>query len=95
MGFAATVPGIVSLALYGLEVCIILDIIISYCIQFGVKMSAYGPFVRTIRSIVNPILNPIRKILPPPGKTGGWDLSPMLAILLLNVLQNIVVGYGH
>ena len=41
------------------------------------------------REITEPILAPIRSVLP---NTGMIDLSPLVAFLLLQLLQNLVVG---
>ncbi len=48
------------------------------------------PF-RLIRSITDPFLNIFRGIIPPIG--GMLDISPILAIILLSVLQGIVVSF--
>lgn len=52
-------------------------------------MDPYHPVRRTIDSIVNPFLNPIRRIMP---QTGNLDFSPMVLILLLYVLGWILRG---
>ena len=39
--------------------------------------------------ITEPILLPIRRIMP---NTGMLDLSPMVAIILLQLLRNLIVG---
>lgn len=41
------------------------------------------------REITEPILAPIRSILP---NTGMIDLSPLVAFLLIQVLQSLIVG---
>jgi YggT family protein len=43
---------------------------------------------RILVDITEPILAPIRRILPP---LGGLDLSPLVAIILINVLSNLLV----
>ena len=48
--------------------------------------SPFMPAVRFIYQITEPILAPIRSVLP---NTGMLDLSPMIAMLLLIVLQRI------
>jgi YggT family protein len=68
-----------------LIVLIITEAIIANIIAFGGRLSPYHPFVRTVRTIVNPILEPFRRLLPP-HKTQGWDLSPMIAIILLQII---------
>ncbi len=95
MRMATTLPGLLSLAINVVIYMIIIDVIISYCIAAGMKISPYNPFIRGLRSVVTPIVTPIRRILPSPSKMGGWDFSPMVAILLLEFLQNIIVGYAR
>lgn len=48
-----------------------------------------NPFVKLINGIVDPLLHPIRAILP---ATGGLDFSPMIAVLILILLQNLLTG---
>lgn len=66
---------------------IIVDTVIYYLIAFGTRVSLQNPFVRTIRSIANPVLEPIRKLLPPRNMQ-GWDLSPMITIIVLQWIRN-------
>ena len=49
--------------------------------------SPFAPIVRMIYQITEPILGPIRRLIP---GLGMFDLSPMIAIILLMVIQNIV-----
>ena len=42
-------------------------------------------FVRSLDSMTEPIIEPIRKFLP---KFGMFDLSPLIAIILLSFLAN-------
>ena len=42
-----------------------------------------------IRALVDPFLNIFRGIIPP---IGMLDISPIIAIILLNILQGLVVG---
>ncbi|HNX95781.1 MAG TPA: YggT family protein [Holophaga sp.] len=45
------------------------------------------PVIRGIQAIVDPILRPIRAIIPP---MGGFDLSPLIAFLVLRLLQSLI-----
>lgn len=48
----------------------------------------YGhPLIRLIARITDPILLPVRRILPP---MGGLDLSPIIAILLLSLVGRLL-----
>jgi YggT family protein len=49
----------------------------------------YNKFARLVFQVTEPLLEPIRSILP---NTGALDLSPMIAILLLNLMRNILWG---
>ena len=49
----------------------------------------YNPLYRFLISITEPVLAPIRRILP----FSGIDLSPFIAILLIQILMNLLTGY--
>ncbi len=49
----------------------------------------WGPIIRFINGVVDPILNPIRRVMPP---LGGLDFSPMIVLLLARVLQNVLIS---
>ena len=53
-----------------------------------------GPYHRVViflRAITEPLLAPIRRLIPPVQSGGtGWDLSPMVALLLLWVLERVL-----
>jgi len=50
-------------------------------------MDPYHPIRNTVDRMVNPILNPIRRLLP---QTGMLDFSPLVAIILVQVLEYIL-----
>jgi YggT family protein len=66
-----------------LELLVLVDIIISYF------MSPFNQFRQILDRIVQPMLNPIRRILP---ATGMIDLSPLVLLILLQVLEYIVTS---
>ncbi|MBP6786184.1 MAG: YggT family protein [Candidatus Promineofilum sp.] len=49
----------------------------------------WGPIIRLINGIVDPILNPIRRLMP---AMGGLDFSPMIVLLLARVLQGVLIN---
>jgi uncharacterized protein YggT (Ycf19 family) len=72
-------------------VLIMLRILLSW-----VQMARSIPYNRPLRAVldfitevVDPYLNVFRRVIPP---LGPFDLSPILAILLLLVVEGIVVG---
>lgn len=70
---------------------IFIEVIFSWLIAFNV-VNLRNPIMQqiymTVRAIVQPILNPIRRILP---AIGGLDLSPIVALLGISWLNNYVV----
>jgi len=57
-------------------------IIIAAALISWVNLSPYHPVVRTLRRLTEPVLSPIRRLLPP-WKTWGLDFSPMIVIALI------------
>lgn len=70
---------------------IIIGVIMSWLLAFNV-INLNNPTMRQIYMIIDrfnrAILDPIRKVIPP---FGGLDFSPIVAILGLQLLQNILV----
>jgi YggT family protein len=46
-----------------------------------------GTFVALVYQVTEPILAPIRRVLPP---TGGFDWSPLIAMLILGAITRVV-----
>lgn len=46
-----------------------------------------NPFVRIVRQLTEPVLAPLRKVLPP---LGGLDLSPIVLLLGIRLLQRLL-----
>jgi YggT family protein len=59
-----------------------------------VNPDPYNPIVRALVQVTEPVLRPLRRLVPP-GKMGGIDLSPLLAILILQFVKNgILYSFG-
>ena len=67
-------------------VVVIVQFVMSLLISFNV-VNMHNDFVnavwRAVNAILDPILNPIRRIMP---DTGAIDFSPLVLILLLQIL---------
>lgn len=55
-----------------------------------VNPDPYNPIVQVLTRVTEPVLRPLRK-LAPPFRTGGVDLSPLIAILIIYFLEIAVV----
>ena len=80
-----------NFVIYALIILVIVEAVLTNIIAFGRGPSSYHPAVRLLRNIVNPMLDPFRRLVPP-SKTGGLDISPMLLILLLSFVRALVNG---
>lgn len=72
---------------------VIINAVISWLIAFDV-LNVRNPtvyrIVRALDGLTDPMLRPIRRVVP---AFGGIDLSPILLILLLQALRIIVNGF--
>ncbi len=76
-------------------VCIIAWTILSTLISFKI-VNAYQPFVRSMMNVLDklclPILRPIQKKMP---DLGGFDISPIVIILLIQFMQHALYQYFY
>lgn len=70
---------------WGIEILMLLILVSS--LMSWVRPDPRNPFVKLINGIVEPILLPIRSILP---AMGPMDFSPLVAMLLLWFLQRML-----
>jgi YggT family protein len=57
-------------------------VIIAAAVISWVNLNPYNPVVLLLRRLTEPVLAPIRQLLPP-WKTFGLDFSPLIVILLI------------
>lgn len=63
-------------------------ILLAYCIlSFLPKVPRYHPIVRILVNLCEPVLQPIRKIMP---NLGAIDISPIIAVIAIRVIQAIL-----
>jgi YggT family protein len=51
-------------------------------------LSPYHPFRRFLDQIVNPMLDPIRRVIPP---LQNIDFSPVILLLLLQIIEYLLL----
>ena len=67
-----------------LVLLVIVSVILSYF------MDPYHPVRRAIDSVVEPMLAPIRRVVP---LIGMLDFSPLILIILIQVLKNLIISF--
>ncbi len=72
----------IHIASLGLTLIVFADIIVSYF------LSPYHPLRSTLDSIVQPLLAPIRRFMP---SLGMIDLSPMVLIIMIQVVETVLI----
>ena len=78
--------------LWIVRLVIIVQVILSWLFVFNVlNTSSHGvrAFALAIDRITAPLYRPIRRILP---DFGGIDFSPLVVLILIQVLQKLLVG---
>ena len=80
-------PFVVMLADWAIEILILLILVTSLLSWF--QPDPRNPAVRLLHAIVDPLLHPIRAILP---SAMGMDFSPMVSMVILWLLQNLLRG---
>ena len=66
-----------------LSLLLIVDILLSYF------MSPYHPIRATIDRIIQPMLSPIRRIVPPVAMI---DFSPLVLLILIQLVANLLIS---
>ena len=88
--FLIMLLSIVQLLLTVFTFIIVIQAILSWLIAFNV-INTYNEFVRALwnglKVITEPVYRPIRRVLP---DFGALDISPLVVLLILYILNNIV-----
>ncbi len=74
---------IIGLVFRILSYVVLADVIVSWVLD------PFHPVRSFLDSIVQPMLAPIRRLIPP---ITGIDLSPLVLLIVLNIAQRLIVG---
>jgi len=55
-----------------------------------VRPNPYNPIVRFLRQITEPVLRPVRQLVPP-EKLGGLDISPIIVIVIIRWIVPVIL----
>jgi YggT family protein len=82
------VINIVILFINALSQLLVLLVIVSVILSYF--MDPYHPVRRSIDSVVEPMLAPIRRVVP---LIGMLDFSPLILIILIQLLRNLIISF--
>jgi YggT family protein len=72
----------VQLIVNGLTLVVFVDVLLSFV------LNPFHPLRRALDSFVDPMLAPIRRVVPP---AGGLDFSPAILLIVLQILGRVLV----
>jgi YggT family protein len=78
------VAGLIELFLLMFTLLILARVLMSW-----VQVDPYHPVAQFIFQATEPILKPVRELLPP---AGGFDFSPIVVLIIAQVVGNIIIG---
>lgn len=78
----------INTLLQALSWAIIIRVLLSWLPMAGINIDPYNPIIRFLYSITDPILEPLRRYM----TVGMMDLSPIVAIILINVVRSILLN---
>ncbi len=84
-GFGFSLLGLLFWVMDAYSLVLIVRALISW-----VSPDPYNPIIQLLARLTEPVQRPLRK-LAPPHKLGGLDVSPMLAILLIQFVKNGII----
>jgi YggT family protein len=66
-------------------------IIVAAALISWVSPDPRNPFVMFLRQVTEPVLAPVRRLVPP-WKTGGLDLSPVVVLIAIQFVDWVILG---
>jgi YggT family protein len=81
---------VINLIFQILIALIFVDVIGSWLVYARVRLPVWlFDIFRAVNRITGVVLNPIRRVIP---SLGGLDLSPLIALVVLDLLRRFIVG---
>ena len=77
------IADLVALTFTVFLVAVIIEVILSW-----IAPGNYNPVIGLVHKLAEPVLRPVRRVIPP---VGGLDLSPLFAVLILIVAKMLVI----
>lgn len=85
----STVISIISWLFQIYEFLILIRVLLSWINVNPYRPTIDHPLVRLLYRITDPVLGPLRRIVPPIG--GAIDITPVVALLLLELLRQVII----
>jgi uncharacterized protein YggT (Ycf19 family) len=67
------------------------DIVFSWLISARTRLGKFYSVAKFVRSVSDPLCNPVRRVLPHPSRTGNMDFAPMVVMMLVQAIRNALL----
>ena len=85
-----TVATVVSVLIQVYEFLLLIRVLLSWVNVDPYRPVIDHPVVDILQRVTDPVLAPLRRLIPPIG--GAVDISPVVALIILEVLRRILVS---
>lgn len=83
------VTRVISFIFQAYEFLILIRVLLSWVNVNPYRPAIDHPIVDLLYRITDPVLQPLRRVIPPIG--GAIDISPVIALILLEILRQVIV----
>ena len=87
----STVASIVSLIVQIYEFLILIRVLLSWINVNPYRPTIDHPAIRILQRLTDPVLEPVRRLIPPIG--GTLDISPVVVLILLEIARRLLVSF--
>jgi YggT family protein len=71
------------------RIMLLIEIVLFVYVVLSLIMAPYHPVRVALGRVIEPLLRPIRRVLPP---IGGLDLSPLVLIVLVELIGRLLIS---
>jgi YggT family protein len=82
---------VISLGFQLYEFLILIRVLLTWISTDPYNPVIRHPIVQLLHRVTEPVLQPLRRVIPPIG--GTVDISPVIALILLEILRRVLVSF--
>jgi YggT family protein len=82
------VEKVVSGAIFFYQFLIFIRVLLTWVNTGGYRPTIDHPLILLLQRVTDPVLDPLRRLIPPIG--GTVDVSPIVALIILEILRRIL-----
>jgi YggT family protein len=87
----STLITVISLGFQLYEFLILIRVLLTWISTDPYNPVLQHPIVQILHRVTEPVLQPLRRVIPPIG--GALDISPVIALILLEIVRRVLVSF--